>query len=64
MPGNKGVNPDFRATVRKKEFPADAGPLIVCPKCKKPLMNAIVERFKKRCPHCGRWIYMEKVVVP
>ena len=57
------INPGYTAKVRGERFEADAGPIILCPKCKKPLMNAIAERFMIRCKSCGWWIFMQKVDV-
>jgi len=55
------LNPGYTATVRDQKFKADAGPVIRCPKCKKPLMEGVVVKYLARCKHCGKWVYLTKV---
>lgn len=54
------MNPGYISKFDKEEFDVDAGPVIRCPKCGGILMEAIVDRVKTRCKHCGKWIYLEK----
>lgn len=54
------LNKGYGSKVREKEFDVDAGPLFLCPHCKKKLMEATLEKFKTRCKHCGKWIYIYK----
>ena len=54
------INPGYKAQVHEKPFQADAGPMIYCPKCKKPLGEGEVLRFYTRCKHCGRWVLLTK----
>ncbi len=54
------LNPGFRSKTRKEKFEVDAGDLISCPICKRPLMYAIIEKLYIRCKHCGWWIFLEK----
>jgi len=56
------LNPGYKAQIRDYDFDVDAGRLFLCPGCKKPLMNAVVERFYVRCKHCGKWVYIYKKV--
>jgi len=53
-------NPGYIAKYEEKEFYVDAGPVIRCPNCGGILMEAVVKKFKTRCKHCKRWIYLEK----
>jgi uncharacterized protein (DUF983 family) len=55
------LNPGFKGIVRRKDFSIEAGQLFRCPKCKGILMEAVAEKIKTRCKHCGRWVYLEKV---
>lgn len=54
------LNPEYVAKVSDKIIPCDAGPLILCPKCKKPLMNATAEKLLVRCKHCRKWVFLQK----
>jgi len=54
------INPGYISVVRKEEWPIAAGPVIYCPKCGKPLMEAVADKIKIRCKSCGRWVYLEK----
>jgi DNA-directed RNA polymerase subunit RPC12/RpoP len=54
------INPGYTAIVKACDFDVDAGPYIYCPKCKKPIMEAVVDKLKTRCKHCGKWIYLER----
>jgi DNA-directed RNA polymerase subunit RPC12/RpoP len=56
------VNPGYKAKISEEPFNCDAGPMIKCPKCKKPLMEAIMDRLYMRCKHCGRWVFLQKIV--
>jgi hypothetical protein len=56
----KLLNQGYTAIVKDEDFAIEAGPYIYCPKCKKPLMEAVVDRFKTRCKHCGKWVYLER----
>jgi len=55
------LNPGYRAMVRVHKMAKDAGPEIRCPSCKKVIMEAMADRIKTRCKHCGKWIFLEKV---
>lgn len=54
------LNPGYRSMVQKEEMRVDSGPAFRCPKCKKIIIEAVVERFKTRCKHCGKWIFIFK----
>jgi len=54
------LNREYTAIVKDEDFAIEAGPYIYCPKCKKPLMEAVVDKFKTRCKHCGKWVYLER----
>jgi len=56
------TNPGYTSRCEEREFVVDAGPVIRCPNpdCGGILMEAIVDKFKTRCKHCGKWIYLEK----
>ena len=56
------VNRGFTAKVSENPFECDAGPVIFCPKCKKPLMEGVVDKCYMRCKHCGKWIFLQKTV--
>jgi len=63
MPINRSpLNPGYKAIVKKNEFAIDAGQTFLCPKCGGILMEAVAYRLKMRCKHCGRWVYLEKIV--
>lgn len=54
------MNPGYISKVMGHEFYVDAGPMIYCPNCKKPIMEAVVDKVYTRCKHCDRWIYLER----
>lgn len=54
------LNPGYTAIVKDFEFVIEAGQYIYCPSCKKPLMEAVVDKVKTRCKHCGKWVYLER----
>lgn len=56
------VNPGFIAEVSETKIQKEAGQVIYCPKCKKPLMEANIESLNTRCKHCKKWIYLKKIV--
>jgi DNA-directed RNA polymerase subunit RPC12/RpoP len=59
------LNPGFKARISEKDFRSeiDPGPMLFCPKCGKPLMEAVVERVYQRCKHCRKWVFMQKTPV-
>lgn len=54
------LNPGYRSKTAVEKPEVDAGPVILCPNCRKPLMEGVAERFLTRCKHCRKWIYLEK----
>ena len=54
------INPGYRSKVSRMPFNCEAGPMMRCPDCKRPLMEAIVEKLYIRCKRCGVWVYLEK----
>ncbi|GAB6270540.1 MAG: hypothetical protein STSR0003_03800 [Smithella sp.] len=59
------LNPGYRARVSDVDFRAeiDPGQMLFCPKCGKPLMEAVAERVYQRCKHCKKWVFMQKKVL-
>jgi len=55
------INPGYKSIWRNEEISVESGPFFKCPKCKGVLMEAEVARFKTRCKHCGKWVYVEKI---
>jgi len=54
------INPGYQSKVSMKKFKVDAGPVIYCPECKKPIMEGVVLVIFTRCKHCGKWIWLKK----
>jgi len=54
------INPGYKSRVSRVEMDVDAGRVIRCPKCKGIVMEAVADRIKTRCKHCGWWFYLEK----
>jgi len=58
------VNPGYLARTSAQDFRSEIspGPTLRCPKCKKLIIEATIERLYKKCRGCGQWVYMEKIV--
>jgi DNA-directed RNA polymerase subunit RPC12/RpoP len=57
------INPGYMSQIRDYQGEFDGpppGPTIFCPKCRKPLGEGILDKFKTRCKHCGKWVLLEK----
>jgi len=54
------LNDGYGSKVRDAEFDADAGPVFRCPNCRGILMEAVADKIKTRCKHCGVWVYIYK----
>lgn len=58
------LNPGYKTHVSDDDFrqQIEPGPVLFCPKCQKPIMEAVAERVYTRCKHCRRWVYMQKTL--
>lgn len=57
------INPGYGHCIGKRVKAIESGPVIRCPKCKRPLMEAVAEKVKTRCKHCREWVYLYKTEV-
>jgi hypothetical protein len=58
------LNKGFTSKVmndRDPEFEALAGRQLLCPKCKKPLLNTDGKTIFTRCRSCKKWVFLKKV---
>ena len=55
------LNDGYGSRVRKREADLPKiGRKFRCPNCGKILMEAVAEKIKTRCKHCGKWVYIYK----
>jgi len=54
------INPGYEYQIGERVKAIPSGPVISCPHCKRPLMEAVAERVKTRCKHCGKWVLIYK----
>jgi len=61
MEQHSEINPGYTAKVSSKKLDIDVGPIIRCPRCKKPLMEGFILTIVMRCKHCGKWVFLKRI---
>lgn len=59
------LNPGYKVVARRNRSDladCDPGPALICPICRRVVVEATADRLRIKCQHCRHWVYAEKML--